>query len=157
MQDLIQQFADRFNYDSTTGIMTNIHTGRVCTHINNWGYIQLTWDRGSSGRMRQLAHRIAWFKTNGSIPEGFMIDHINGVKTDNRIENLRLICKSGNMQNSKWKGYRLHKASGKYAAAIKIDGTSKHLGLFTTEREARQAYLEAKKVLHPYASDRVLI
>ena len=156
MQDLIQQFADRFDYNPTTGVMTNIHTGRVCTYINNWGYIQLSWDRGTKGRTRQLAHRIAWFKHFGSIPEGMMIDHINGVKTDNRIENLRLICKSGNAQNSRWKGYWLYKRTDKYAAAIKLNGKTKHLGVFASEAEAREAYLTAKRELHPYASEHVL-
>ena len=43
-------------------------------------------------------HRLAWYFIHGSIPQG-EIDHINGVKTDNRIENLRPVDRAINNQN----------------------------------------------------------
>ena len=93
---------------------------------------------------------------NSVIPDGHEIDHINGIRTDNRIENLRVVDKSGNAQNVRYKGYWLQKASGKYLTAIKLRGKTKHLGSFATEAEAREAYLTAKRELHPYASEYVL-
>lgn len=48
-----------------------------------------------------LCHRIVWELHNGPIPEGMLIDHINGIKTDNRIENLRLATKAQNVQNQR--------------------------------------------------------
>ena len=154
MQTLLEQLADRFVYDN--GVLIKKSNNKPCTLTNNRGYIRVSWDRGTSGRVREYAHRLVWFKHFGSIPEGMMIDHINGVKTDNRIENLRLICKSGNAQNSHWKGCWLVKRTGKYAAAIKLNGKTKHLGVFASEAEAREAYLTAKRELHPYASEHVL-
>lgn len=44
-------------------------------------------------------HRIVWFLHNGKIPEDFHIDHINGKRHDNRIENLRLVVPEINWRN----------------------------------------------------------
>lgn len=44
-------------------------------------------------------HRIIWEKTNGPIPEGMEVDHINRNSLDNRIENLRVVSKGLNMRN----------------------------------------------------------
>lgn len=55
-------------------------------------------------RVQYAAHRVIWEVFNGEIPEGMEIDHINHVRDDNRIENLRLVSKSVNMENkSKYK------------------------------------------------------
>ena len=47
-----------------------------------------------------LAHRVIWEMFNGKIPEGLQIDHINGIKDDNRIENLQLLSHKQNTQRS---------------------------------------------------------
>nr|DAT39326.1 MAG TPA: homing endonuclease [Caudoviricetes sp.] len=93
---------------------------------------------------------------HGDIPEGLMVDHINLDRSDNRIENLRLVDKSGNMQNSKWRGYFWAKREGKWRAAIQLNGKTKHLGYFDCEQAARDAYLAAKSEMHEYASIHVL-
>ena len=45
------------------------------------------------------AHRIIWIIHNGKIPPNLEIDHINCIRNDNRIENLRLVTHKENMQN----------------------------------------------------------
>lgn len=126
--------------------------------INAAGYRRVCFDRGPRGRFRALAHRLVWALHHGPIPAGFLVDHIDGDHLNNRIENLRLVNKSGNGQNSdKWKGYCRESRSGKFRAEIKINGKKKHLGLYATEAEARAAYLAAKAVLHPYATARTLL
>lgn len=77
------------------------------------------------------------------------IDHINGNKLDNRVENLRITTNQGNLQNNpKAKGYTWNKQRNKWHAQIRVDNKSIHLGLFETEQEARQSYLTAKAKYH---------
>jgi len=93
------------------------------------------------------AGRLAWFFMTGEDPPGF-IDHINGDKSDDRFENLRVADHSQNQANAKWKtntsgmkGVRLN--SGKWMAVITIDGRAKNLGRFDTIVEAAMAYKRA--------------
>lgn len=77
------------------------------------------------------------------------IDHINGIKTDNRIENLRSVTHQKNQFNRKsTKGYTFDKVSKKYRAQIRIDTKLNNIGYFDTEDEAKKAYLDAKKIYH---------
>ena len=75
------------------------------------------------------------------------VDHINGIKTDNRIENLRWVTKQQNGFNRNCKGYTINKY-GKYCARIYLNAKRTHLGTFETEEEAHQAYLTKKEELH---------
>ena len=152
----MKELAARYTYTSDGRLVSKV-TGRYGdTYINNWGYRRVSWDRGKLGRVREYAHRLVWFMHHGDIPEGLMVDHINLDRSDNRIENLRLVDKSGNMQNSKWKGYFWVKREGKWCASIKLNGKTKHLGYFDCEQAARDAYLAAKSEMHEYASIHVL-
>ena len=76
------------------------------------------------------------------------IDHIDRNKLNNNIENLRVVTNQQNQWNTNSKGFAFHKATGKYEARIMVDGKRKHLGLFETEYEARNAYLDAKAKYH---------
>jgi len=78
------------------------------------------------------------------------VDHVNQNKTDNRIENLRWVTKSGNCRNKKSKGkcmrgvyFDKNKRENKFKAQITIDYKKKHLGYFNTELEAHEKYMEA--------------
>jgi len=76
------------------------------------------------------------------------VDHINGNRIDNRIDNLRWINHSGNSRNRKnqgknLKGVYFDKKLNKFKAQIQIDNKKKYLGLFETELEANKAYMKA--------------
>jgi|ERR1700755_1044893 len=105
------------------------------------------------------AHRLAWLYMMGSFPDG-MIDHINGDRQDNRWINLRAADASINQQNlrrpkGKKTGFlgvwQRNRKSGRFQAEIRDPKTMKkiRLGAFATAEEAHQAYLSAKRKLHP--------
>ena len=103
------------------------------------------------GKQYQLkAHRVAWILAHGAIPDGLQVDHINGIRDDNRLCNLRLVTQRENDQNRrKARGYSWNKGCSKWEAYIRVDGVLRHLGLFPTEAAARAAYLKAKARYHP--------
>ena len=102
------------------------------------------------------AHRIAWLYFYGTWPKK-QIDHINRIKNDNRIHNLREANTSENAQNivktknnTGYRGVTYWSNSGKYVAMICINGKNKFLGSFTTPEDAHAAYIEEKKKYHKF-------
>ncbi len=132
---------------------------RVVGTVNQDGYLHISTVAGSV-----LIHRLVWQHAHGQIPDGLQIDHINGVRTDNRICNLRLVTNAQNSQNrvnphrnsrSGVKGVTWHKAAMRWCAVIGYSGERYHLGLFSTIEEAKAAYRGAAAILHthnPHAS-----
>lgn len=78
-----------------------------------------------------------------------VIDHEDGDKLNNCVDNLRITDQKGNNENNHIaKGYTWHSRVKKWQAQIRADGKNIHLGYFTTEEEAREAYLIAKQIYH---------
>lgn len=123
------------------------------TASDNYGY------KVGLYQQRQFkAHRVIWALHYGVWPES-EIDHINGVRSDNRIENLRLATRSGQLQNvgirasntSGYPGVSWHRGRGRWRAAIRCQGAARHIGYFDSAEEAGAAYLEAKARLHTFS------
>ena len=82
-----------------------------------------------------------------------VIDHINEVKTDNRLKNLRLIGHRENVSRSMknntstYVGVSWSKNAKKWISQITIEGKTKYLGLFDNEEDANKKYLETLKDL----------
>ena len=118
--------------------------------LTSAGYLAGTFEKKSV-----KAHRVAWALHYGEWPE-LPIDHINGERSDNRLQNLRLANQAQNSRNSA--KYKLAKATspykgvsrlgGKWKAAIDADHTRVYLGLFDDEVVAATAYDLAASVLH---------
>ena len=101
------------------------------------------------------AHRVIWAIVTGAWPKAD-IDHINGDRSDNRIENLREATRSQNCHNSGlqarntsgFKGVHFDKRSGRWRSKIMHCGRETHLGLYETPQEAHAAYSDAASRLH---------
>lgn len=98
--------------------------------------------------------RVIWEMHHGEIPSNMVIDHADGNKTNNRIENLRLATRQQNNMNrknvgdtSKYKGVSRHSQSGKWQARIQVGGIVNFIGLFCSEEEAAEAYNKHAKDL----------
>lgn len=149
---------EAFYYDGQRGVLiARIRTsqrtpvGTTMGSDNGKGYLRIRLD-GVTYR----AHRLVWLWVHGEWPTG-EIDHINGVRHDNGIENLRVVDRALNNQNLK-RAQRNNRSSGllgayrhgkKWQAQITFGGVSTTLGTFDTAEEAHAAYLEAKRLHHP--------
>lgn len=104
-------------------------------------------------------HRLAWLYVYGVWPAG-QIDHINGVRADNRIANLRDVSSKENTHNQRTahRGSKSGvlgvtvKPNGKFVADIRHNGKKKHLGYFSTAEDAHAAYVKAKREFHEGAT-----
>ena len=131
-------------YDEETGKIFNINKSE-CKRLRN-GYISFL--VCSNGKEYNLyGHIFAWYYKHGVVVD--YLDHINNIRTDNRIINLRSVTKRQNSFNKiNTKGYYFDKSRNKDCEVICVNSIRKHLGRFVTEIEARNAYLEAKKIYH---------
>lgn len=99
------------------------------------------------------AHKLAWLIETGEWAAGD-IDHKNGVRTDNRWDNLRDCTRSQNSQNSRGRRDGMMKGAyprknGRWSSAIRADGKNIPLGSsFASEAEAHAAYCAAAAVYH---------
>jgi hypothetical protein len=134
---------------------TSSPKGAVIGSLHSQGYLTV-WIDG----LHHKCHRLAWLYVHGRWPVA-MIDHINGIKSDNGIANLREATASQNLQNrataysnnksSGILGVYWHEQAGKWQAKITLDGKSKSLGLYHEKEQARAAYLAAKAARHPFS------
>lgn len=128
-----------FGYDPETGALwwkvpraRQVKIGASAGCVNGSGYYNVRFCCAT-----YAVHRVAWLMVHGVVPQ--ILDHINGCRTDNRIENLRPSSPQENAQNQRRArrdnkragllGAAFHKASGKFRARIGTpDGKQRHLG-----------------------------
>lgn len=146
------------HFDTCTGVFrwrrasnSRVLPWAVAGHVNPvLGYVQI----GIDGK-HYLAHRLAWYYVHGVWPAD-QLDHRDGVRSNNRMSNLREAGHAENGQNqtlrsdntSGFLGVSWFKRDSNWKAQIRLNGTSYSLGYFDTPEEAHAAYLAAKKNLH---------
>lgn len=135
-----------YTYNPKTGDIYS-RFGKIIKAKTNKGYIYI----GTIINKKYynlLAHHFAWYNIYGNCNTD-QIDHINGIPNDNRICNLRNVNQNKNQWNRKAaKGYYLNKDVNKYVSQIAVNKRIIYLGIYSSEQEARQAYLNAKEKYH---------
>jgi HNH endonuclease/AP2 domain len=146
------------DYDPENGVFrwkaplsNRVKSGQVAGLPDYHGHIQI----GANGDTYS-AHRLAWFYVHKVWPEN-EIDHINRIRNDNRIANLREANRYQNSYNKAkassnstgFKGVTRHKAyPGKFMAQIVVEKKNIYLGIFETAEAAHAAYAQASKLYH---------
>lgn len=121
--------------------------GAIAGNLHHRGY----WAVKVWGRSYWL-HRLVFLHVHGWLPD--QLDHIDGDKSNNRVENLRPCDSSQNAGNAKlmchntsgYRGVSLNRNSGKYHANITVFKQFVYLGRFNTAEEAARRYNEAAKI-----------
>lgn len=147
-------------YDPDTGVFTwkvstalRVKAGDTAGCMKSGGYVQFNVDR-----RQYRAHRLAWFYMTGEWPQQDM-DHINGIRHDNRFANLRPSTRSQNQHNQRAprsnnkSGFLgVYRSNNRFRALINVEGKKIHLGYFDDPESAHDAYLEAKRKHHAFCS-----
>ena len=154
-----ERLVELLTYSPDTGIFSwkknrrgVIRKGYSAGHLHSRGYVSICVD-GISYK----AHRLAWLYVNGKPPVD-QIDHINGVRDDNRIANLREATNAENHQNqglhstnsSGFPGVTWVPKRNRWKAQIKVLGKNKHLGMYRELEAAAEAYKTAKARMHRF-------
>lgn len=153
-----ERLKEVFNYDQLSGEFSNLSDRSTnskkgdISGTNSRGYLVIYLDK-----KLYFAHRLAWLYVTGEMPSNH-IDHINGIKNDNRFANLRDITNAINTQNTrnarpcnqstKMLGATIDKRRGTFRAQIKLNGKNIYLGDYPTAELAHSAYVEAKRKHH---------
>lgn len=107
----------------------------------------------TGGKRRSIrAHRLALYMRGINIPTGMEVDHIDGNKLNNKLENLRIVSRVENNRNTKTgknntsgvKGVHWDKGVGKWRAVIWVNKKCIQLGVFDYLDDARAARESAK-------------
>ncbi len=155
-QELLKEY---FNYDPVTGEFTWIKKPAQCIKIGDIaGNITTTRYRSIKFFNKGYqVHRLVWLYIHVSFPsDNKEIDHINGIRDDNRLINLREATRAQNQHNkpisknntSGCKGVMWNKSEEKWRASISFNNLRKHLGSFNTKEEAIKARKDAEKQYH---------
>lgn len=129
-----------------TGQWNGRFAGKAAGTIHK-GYVRVK----LNGKKYQ-AHRLVWMLAYGDLPNDVMIDHANGIKDDNRLENLRLVTNQQNQFNrgsDAERGYKgVYRKDNRWKAEITTPEGRKYLGLFKTPEQAAIAYDTAARQWH---------
>ena len=149
----IARIRELFSYDGEAGHLVRlvsqgkVKKGKIAGCLRSDGYLSVRFDKKG-----YLAHRLIWALVYGEWP--VEIDHINGNRADNRLQNLRLATKSQNQAN---KGIQKNNTSGfkgvtrtrfgKWRVQIQWKAKLMHFGHHSSKEEAAAVYCKAAKEL----------
>ncbi|MEM8060592.1 HNH endonuclease signature motif containing protein [Morganella morganii subsp. sibonii] len=147
---------ESLHYNPDNGLFTwikrvsnRVKVGEIAGSLSDTGYIDIRF----KGKLFR-AHRLAWFYVHNKWPDD-VIDHINNIKTDNRLCNLRDVPVTVNASNlskkssssSGYTGVTWCKSSRKWRVKIQVNGRHFHIGRYERICDAVQAYERAKAIV----------
>jgi len=140
---------NQFKYDEVNGGVIRIsRENNKVPKANTRGYIMYG-DFSNTLYSFYSAHRLVYLLNYPDMDQSLYIDHINGVRTDNRIANLRLVTSQHNRYNrTTAKGFNWENIRQKFSAQLYANKKHYWLGYHDTILDARAAYLRAKKKYH---------
>ena len=157
-----ERLTELLSYDASNGLFTwkrdvrgGVKAGQRAGTKHKDGRIYICIDC-----KRYFAHRLAWLYVNKSFPV-HNIDHINGINSDNRIENLRDITQQGNTENirkpkstnkSGYLGVCWDKQRNLWIARVTKNGKAVYAGHYETPEHAHRAYLIIKRSIHEHCT-----
>ena len=155
-QELLKE---RLHYDKDTGIFTWLdikangsRRGKVAGNTNKVTGYSIIGFTISEKPYQFRAHRLAWLYEYGEFPST-QLDHINHVRTDNRITNLRMVTPLENTRNSSrmsnnttgYTGVCFEKSRNRYRAYVYLNKKFNHLGYFKNIEDAAKAAREGRE------------
>jgi hypothetical protein len=158
------QLHELLAYDPATGLFAwkiskngRVKVGDRAGSKNNLDYMSIMIQKKSF-----KAHRLAWLYFYGCWPKNDL-DHINGLRSDNRIANLREVTKKQNNENtttrkdnaSGYRGVSIHKQTGKWMARVSHHGVRIHAGLFDSKEDANFAAIQKRSELYTHSREGV--
>ena len=133
-----------FTYDEVSGKIYGVKGKEITSKVNGYIKIQIY---TNEGKYELKGHQFAFYWKYKKIVE--QIDHKDGDRTNNKIDNLREVTNQQNCFNRiTTKGYYFCKRRNNFVSKIKLNNKVKYIGSFNTEEEARQAYLDTKQKYH---------
>ena len=128
-------------------IFNSSYAGKISGSVNTIGYRFI-----KIGNRDHSAHRIIWIFHFGKIPANMQIDHINHIRSDNSIDNLRIVSEPDNHKNLSKRKSNKSGATGvcfvsrtkKWTAYIRVNGKLLFLGNFTSKESAIKERLKAE-------------
>lgn len=148
-----QRLHELFEYrDGTLIWKVTRRAGKVAgTFDKSTGYYRIHIDK-----IYYRLHRMIFLYHHGYLTDGLQIDHTDGNRTNNRIENLREVTNQQNQFNSKTssrnksgiKGVSWNEAKQKWEVRIMVNNRNKFIGYYDTLEEAEAAAIKARNELH---------
>ncbi len=144
---------------SSHGRLKSLRKSRlILLSKNSEGYYNVKLSNNNGYRNHKI-HRLVAQAFLGTPAKGMVVNHKNGCKTDNKVDNLEYVSPRDNVAHSilhknkrcAFIGVDFQKRVGKYRARILVNGVTKHIGLFYSQEEAGQAYQAALRNLNEHS------
>ena len=111
---------------------------------DKYGYLRVGLMKNGKEKKFRVHQLVATAFLNHKIDgHNICVDHVNNIKSDNRVENLQLLSNRDNINksiNSKYAGVSYYKSLNKFRARTKANGKYIHIGYYSSQIEASNAY-----------------